>query len=119
LLSIARRVAADHLRSARVRPRAHPVAAPEDVALATHGDLSEVVALRLLVDRLDPDRRLAFVLTQVVGLSYVEAAGVCECPVGTIRSRVARARGDLTAAMTGSGEAREDQARGGQTRARG
>ena len=31
-------------------------------------------------------------LTQVVGLSYAEAADVCSCPVGTVRSRVARAR---------------------------
>ena len=41
---------------------------------------------------LHPDRRQAFVLTQVLGLSYEEAAEVCACPVGTIRSRVARAR---------------------------
>jgi RNA polymerase sigma-70 factor, ECF subfamily len=32
-----------------------------------------------------------------VGLSYAEAADVCSCPVGTIRSRVARARADLVA----------------------
>ena len=40
---------------------------------------------------------MAFVLTQVVGLSYAEAAQVCACPVGTIRSRVARAREELAA----------------------
>ena len=34
-------------------------------------------------------------LTQLLGLSYAEAAEVAGCPVGTIRSRVARARGDL------------------------
>ncbi len=48
-----------------------------------------------LLDAIDPDRREAFVLTQVAGLSYEEAAIVLECPVGTIRSRVARARADL------------------------
>ena len=50
-------------------------------------------------DVIDPDRRVAFVLTQVVGLSYAEAAEVCDCPVGTIRSRVARARADLVARL--------------------
>jgi RNA polymerase sigma-70 factor (ECF subfamily) len=35
------------------------------------------------------------VLTQIIGLSYAEAAVVCECPIGTIRSRVARAREEL------------------------
>ena len=34
-------------------------------------------------------------LTQLVGLSYEDAAGVVGCPIGTIRSRVARARADL------------------------
>ena len=55
--------------------------------------------LRTLVDDLDADRREAFVLTQVLDLSYAEAAEVCGCPVGTIRSRVARAREDLITAM--------------------
>lgn len=48
-----------------------------------------------LLDALEPERRDAFVLTQVLGLSYQEAAEVMECPIGTVRSRVARARMDL------------------------
>ncbi len=55
--------------------------------------------MRLLLAGLDADRREAFVLTQLLGLSYAEAADVCGCPVGTIRSRVARARADLVEAM--------------------
>jgi RNA polymerase sigma-70 factor, ECF subfamily len=46
---------------------------------------------------LEPGRRAAFVLTQLLGYSYAEAAAVCECPVAAIRSRVARAREDLDA----------------------
>ena len=42
-----------------------------------------------LVSRLEPDRRAAFVLTQLIGLSYYEAAQVCDCPPGTINPRVA------------------------------
>jgi RNA polymerase sigma-70 factor (ECF subfamily) len=56
-------------------------------------------ALHQFVDRLTDDRREAFVLTQVVGLSYEEAAEVVGCPIGTIRSRVARARIDLLDAL--------------------
>jgi RNA polymerase sigma-70 factor (ECF subfamily) len=48
-----------------------------------------------LLMRLPPDRRAALVLTQVMGLTYEEAATVCDCAVGTIRSRVARARAQL------------------------
>ena len=51
--------------------------------------------IRILLDALDPKRSEALVLTQVLGLSYAEAAEVCGCPIGTIRSRVARARDDL------------------------
>jgi RNA polymerase sigma-70 factor (ECF subfamily) len=48
-----------------------------------------------LIGRLEENRRLALILTQVHGLSYAEAAEVCGCALGTIRSRVARAREDL------------------------
>jgi RNA polymerase sigma-70 factor (ECF subfamily) len=98
LLSIARRVCADAIREARRRPRADATAEVPDRPGAS-SDPGEGVALRLAVAALPPDRREAFVLTQLVGLSYAEAAEVCRCPVGTIRSRVARARDDLITAI--------------------
>jgi RNA polymerase sigma-70 factor (ECF subfamily) len=55
--------------------------------------------LRTLVAALEPHRREAFVLTQILALSYADAAEIGACPVGTIRSRVARAREDLVAAV--------------------
>jgi RNA polymerase sigma-70 factor (ECF subfamily) len=55
--------------------------------------------LALLLDELDDDRRDAFVLTQLSGLTYHDAAAVLDVPVGTIRSRVARAREDLVARL--------------------
>lgn len=61
-----------------------------------------------LLGCLDADRRTALVLTQLVGLSYLEAARVCECPVGTIRSRVARARYEVLGLLG----ARDEQRRG-------
>jgi RNA polymerase sigma-70 factor (ECF subfamily) len=42
------------------------------------------------------------VLTQVLGLSYAEAAEIEDVPVGTIRSRVARARDELVTAVSQS-----------------
>jgi RNA polymerase sigma-70 factor (ECF subfamily) len=68
-------------------------------------DPADSVPARLLLEALDADRREAFVLTQLIGLSYAEAADVCGCPIGTIRSRVARARDDLVAAFGADGSA--------------
>jgi RNA polymerase sigma-70 factor (ECF subfamily) len=96
LLSIARRVCADHLRARKRRPL---VLVGEETDLADlvrdgyRDEIGGTVAAQDVLDRLDPERREAFVLTQLIGLPYAEAAEVVGCPVGTIRSRVARARG--------------------------
>jgi RNA polymerase sigma-70 factor (ECF subfamily) len=91
LLSIARKTCADAVRRRRRRRllalRTAPLPGDEIAAGPAEG-----VALFQLLDVLDADQRLAFVLTQLHGLAYAEAAEVCACPVGTIRSRVARAR---------------------------
>jgi RNA polymerase sigma-70 factor, ECF subfamily len=96
LLGIARRVCADAIR-AQVRQRKLPTS----TRLAP--DPSGVVTARSLLAALEPQRREAFVLTQLVGLSYAEAEDVCGCPVGTIRSRVARARMDLVEQWSAGG----------------
>ena len=103
LFAIARRVAADHVRRAVRRPRLAALpdwqAAAETAGVADRPRFDEQYALADLLAGLAPDRREAFVATQVLGLSYAEAAEVCDCPVGTIRSRVARARAELIAAL--------------------
>ncbi len=102
LLSIARYTAADAVRAATRRPRTSGIEEPTALAEhpgLPHSALDEAVLLRVLVNGLEDDRRVSFVLTQVLDLSYAEAADVCGCPVGTIRSRVARAREDLINAM--------------------
>lgn len=91
LLSIARRTCMDSLRRRVRRRRALSQVAPSVVT----DDTSASQALENLVSELEPDRREAFVLTQLLGCSYEEAAATCGVPVGTIRSRVARARAVL------------------------
>ena len=44
---------------------------------------------------LPPEQREALVLVGADGFRYEEAAAICGCPVGTIKSRVARARGEI------------------------
>jgi RNA polymerase sigma-70 factor (ECF subfamily) len=101
LLSIARRVCADAVRSRRRRrlTLVREDADLEALGAGNDGDrVGEGAAVADLLARLSPDRREAFVLTQLLGLPYAEAAEVAGCPVGTIRSRVARARADLVEA---------------------
>ncbi|MFD5830142.1 sigma-70 family RNA polymerase sigma factor [Lentzea sp. NPDC060358] len=101
LLSIARRVVVDQVRRARSRPRVSPEVdwvRAVDRERGVSSGFTDVVELNLLLDGLTAERREALVLTQVLGLGYAEAAQVADCPIGTIRSRVARAREDLLAA---------------------
>jgi RNA polymerase sigma-70 factor, ECF subfamily len=44
------------------------------------------------IDELPEDLRMAIMLREVEGLSYEEIANVMECPIGTVRSRIFRAR---------------------------
>lgn len=48
--------------------------------------------IRLAVENLSPEQRAVLMLVTVEGLSYKEAAAVAGVPVGTIMSRLARAR---------------------------
>lgn len=50
---------------------------------------------------LDPDRRMTLVLREVEGLAYEEIAEATGVPVGTVRSRLARAREQLRAVLEG------------------
>ena len=108
LMSIARRTAMDHFRRRRRTPMV-----VDDVGGIGSGaragsspDPAGELALRSLIERLDPDRRAAFVLTQLLGFPYAEAAIACGVPIGTVRSRVARAREDL-ARWVGAAEVEE------------
>ncbi|QVM85530.1 sigma-70 family RNA polymerase sigma factor [Novosphingobium decolorationis] len=48
------------------------------------------------LQKLAPERREAVLLVGASGFSYEEAADIAGCPIGTMKSRVARARTDLT-----------------------
>jgi RNA polymerase sigma-70 factor (ECF subfamily) len=52
-------------------------------------------ALQHCVKALNSDYRLVVVLVDVEGMSYEEVARVANIPVGTVKSRLARARGQL------------------------
>ena len=98
LLAIARRACADSVRGSirrrRLveRVRGNPIVTV-DVGATGARDLDALVA------SLDDDQRAAFVLTQMFGYSYAETADICNVKIGTIRSRVARARESLVTTL--------------------
>ncbi|BBE72833.1 sigma-70 family RNA polymerase sigma factor [Oharaeibacter diazotrophicus] len=53
--------------------------------------------LREALDRLPPEQREVLILIGVLGVSYEEAAEICGCAVGTIKSRLNRARNRMLA----------------------
>jgi len=63
-------------------------ASPEREALASE---LETIIHKAMGD-LPPDLREAITLREIEGLSYEEIAAVMDCPVGTVRSRIFRAR---------------------------
>ena len=99
LLGIARRACADHLRAVVRRRRLDVRLAAQAWTDGPAPDPAHRLGAADLLRGLSEERRTAFVLTQVLGLSYAEAAAVEDVPVGTIRSRVARARDELVAAV--------------------
>jgi RNA polymerase sigma-70 factor (ECF subfamily) len=99
LLSIARRAVIDSYRYASARPRLSDVPdwqlAVERAQPCDLPGFDDGIALLDMLASLPDERREAFILTQLLGLPYAEAAEVSDCPVGTVRSRVARARATL------------------------
>lgn len=94
LLRIARNTCADATRSRRRARTRTSFSQVPDVADGPASGWTEVASV---VSALAPDRRQAFVLTQILNLPYQETAEILGVPIGTVRSRVARAREELLA----------------------
>jgi RNA polymerase sigma-70 factor (ECF subfamily) len=60
----------------------------------------EFEEFRTALAKLPADQREALILVGASGFSYEEAAGICGCAVGTIKSRVNRARTRLAELMS-------------------
>jgi RNA polymerase sigma-70 factor, ECF subfamily len=90
-------------RARRVRLFA-PADAALEVADRSQGAVPEALAVQDALARLPEEQRLAVALVLVEGLSYKEAAYIMEVPIGTLTSRLARARDALQALLGDSQE---------------
>ena len=61
-------------------------------------------AIQKSLDKLQPIYRLMLVLVDIEGLSYEEAAMAAHVPVGTVKSRLARARSQMQKSLQVAGE---------------
>jgi len=71
------------------------VAARTLIAVTGDTDRLELDELRRAMGMLSPDHREALLLIGAAGLSYEEASAITGCAIGTIKSRVSRARDQL------------------------
>ncbi|MCA1644404.1 MAG: sigma-70 family RNA polymerase sigma factor [Chloroflexi bacterium] len=128
LLRIAVNACYDHLRRRQRRPAdsldapgagdpeheqspaerlADPGQTPEQHSLS-----AEVAdTIQAAIDRLSSDQRLTVILCDVQGLSYDEAAVAMSVELGTVKSRLSRARAQLRELLIAKGELPEDSQR--------
>ena len=103
MFRIAQNLHIDNARAARRRGTAIPV---EDIhglagddGRAITESRSELAAVQRALDSVPDDQRAAFLLVVVEGMSYRDAAEALDVPIGTIMSRIARARARIEAAL--------------------
>ncbi len=100
LFRIARNCAMDQIRARKAyAERTSPIA-------AVSADPQARVELHAALDAVSPEHREPFLLVEVFGLSYQEAADVLGVRVGTIKSRMHRARRAMMDALDVGEEAR-------------
>lgn len=96
----------DELRSRTRRDRVFaPEEAGEHVGVSTAEGQLDAIAVRKAMQQLNDDQRVAVSLVLVEGLPYKEAAEVLGIPIGTLTSRIARAREQLQAILSDAGPA--------------
>jgi RNA polymerase sigma-70 factor, ECF subfamily len=85
----------DSDESYEMQGRMKDTATPEALAMTEEIRLTVNAA----IESLPEDLRTAIVLREIEGLSYEEIAATMECPVGTVRSRIFRAREAIDARL--------------------
>lgn len=93
LFKIVRNAWIDELRARGRRDRLFVAEeAGEHVGLASMEAVADLLSVRAALGRLPEEQRMAVALVLVEGLPYKDAAEVLDIPIGTLTSRLARAR---------------------------
>ncbi|MEZ5709554.1 MAG: sigma-70 family RNA polymerase sigma factor [Blastomonas sp.] len=78
-------------------------------APAAQQDPLHLADVHRALQALNQDQREAIILVGAGGFSYEEAAAICDCATGTMKSRVSRARQSLEAMMNGDASGQLDK----------
>ena len=112
LYRIAINTAKNHIVAMKRRPMEYDLDLQESGGYETHAQLRDTdspervaqreelrESLQAAIDTLPEELRVAILLREIDGLSYEEIARAMDCPVGTVRSRIFRARDALDKAI--------------------
>lgn len=110
LFRIARNLAIDMARSRKVRGTVVDLDAIADLRGEDGQQIvegrSELAAVGQAFDGLSPEHKAVMALVVIDGRSYREAAEVLDIPIGSVMSRLARARAAICAKLHGAGAKR-------------
>ena len=98
----------DHLRKQKkkteklinLRDHLHVFESQHGVVDKHNRQQSNTIDLRRALKRLPEEQRVALLLISFEGYNYDEVAGILDLPVGTVASRVARARSNMAAYLS-------------------
>lgn len=106
LLRIVRNCAVDGYRRTQ-REDLFPSFAEQALEAPSGGSAEDRLRIAAAVGGLPPDLREPFVVIEVLGFSYVEASGILGVKIGTLKSRMHRARAHLIRELSETGVAGE------------
>lgn len=107
IFTILRNLHVNNLRRRKFRAEPIDEISPEVWSVLPRQDAKlEIDDFQRALAKLSPEQREVLILVGASGFSYEDAAEICECAVGTIKSRLSRARRDLFKLLTGDALAR-------------
>ncbi|MDX2202917.1 MAG: RNA polymerase sigma factor [Hyphomicrobiaceae bacterium] len=112
LFRIAQNIWFDKLRALKTRGHVEEIDADTEYAGEDGRDVTDnrlaLSDIAKALEKLSPDQQVLVALVCIDGLSYKEAADTLEIPIGTVMSRLARARQSLYAAIHGGAKSGQD-----------